>query len=151
MRFASRIFFLCSRRIKDKGAQAPTVGGILLSFISIDIFLTDRSGGFRTDPSSKETSLNIYVGNLSFNVTESDLREAFQAFGTVEKSAVISDKTTGQSRGFGFVEMPNKDEATKAIGALNGRELKGRALKVNEAQARTDRPRTGGFGGGRRF
>jgi cold-inducible RNA-binding protein len=94
--------------------------------------------------------MNIYVGNLSFNVTESDLREAFQAFGTVEKAAIITDKGTGQSRGFGFVEMPNREEATKAVGALNGKDLKGRALKVNEAQAKTDRPRSGGgFGGGR--
>ena len=75
--------------------------------------------------------MNIYVGNLSFNVTESDLREAFQAFGTVEKAAIITDKGTGQSRGFGFVEMPNREEATKAVGALNGKDLKGRALKVN--------------------
>jgi RNA recognition motif-containing protein len=92
--------------------------------------------------------MNIYVGNLSFSVTETDLREAFQAFGAVDKAAVISDKATGQSRGFGFVEMANKDEALKAISALNGRDLKGRALKVNEAQAKTDRPRTGGGGGG---
>ncbi len=82
-------------------------------------------------------------------MTESDLREAFQAFGAVDKAAVITDKATGQSRGFGFVEMPNKDEALKAISALNGRDLKGRAIKVNEAQPKTDRPRTGGFGGGR--
>ena len=93
--------------------------------------------------------MNIYVGNLSFNATESDLRDAFQAFGAVEKAAVITDKGTGQSRGFGFVEMPNKEEALKAIAALNGKDLKGRALKVNEAKPRTDRPRSGGgFGGG---
>jgi len=93
--------------------------------------------------------MNIYVGNLSFSVTESDLREAFQAFGAVDKAAVITDKATGQSRGFGFVEMTNKEEGLKAISALNGRDLKGRAIKVNEAQPKTDRPRTGGFGGGR--
>jgi RNA recognition motif-containing protein len=94
--------------------------------------------------------LNIYVGNLSFTATENDLREAFQAFGAVEKAAIITDKATGQSRGFGFVEMPSREEAEKAIAALNGRDLKGRAIKVNEAQARTDRPRGGGggFGGG---
>jgi len=93
--------------------------------------------------------MNIYVGNLSFSVTESDLREAFQAYGAVEKAAVITDKATGQSRGFGFVEMTNKEEGLKAISALNGRDLKGRAIKVNEAQPKTDRPRTGGgFGGG---
>ena len=94
--------------------------------------------------------MNIYVGNLSFNVTEEDLRGAFQAHGTVEKAAVITDKLTGQSRGFGFVEMPNPEEAMKAIGAVNGAELKGRALKVNEAKPKTDSPRGGGgFGGGR--
>jgi RNA recognition motif-containing protein len=95
--------------------------------------------------------VNIYVGNLSFNVTEADLREAFQAHGAVDKAAVITDKYSGQSRGFGFVEMPNREEATKAIAALNGKDLKGRALKVNEAQPKTDRPRGGGggFGGGR--
>jgi cold-inducible RNA-binding protein len=94
--------------------------------------------------------MNIYVGNLSFNVTEEDLRNAFQAHGTVEKAAVITDKLTGQSRGFGFVEMPNREEAMKAIGAVNGAELKGRALKVNEAKPKTDSPRGGGgFGGGR--
>jgi len=88
--------------------------------------------------------MNIYVGNLSFSVTEEDLRTAFQAFGAVEKSAVITDKMSGQSRGFGFVEMPNKDEAIKAIEGLNGKDLKGRNLKVNEAQ-----PRPAGGGGGR--
>ncbi|HCS47182.1 MAG TPA: RNA-binding protein [Candidatus Aminicenantes bacterium] len=94
--------------------------------------------------------MNIYVGNLSFSVTEEDLRTAFQAYGAVEKAAVISDKMSGQSRGFGFVEMPNKDEAEKAMSMLNGKDLKGRTLKVNEAKARTDRPRSGGggFGGG---
>jgi cold-inducible RNA-binding protein len=92
--------------------------------------------------------MNIYVGNLSFNVSEADLRDAFQAFGAVEKAAIITDKGTGQSRGFGFVEMPNREEATKAIGALNGKDLKCRAIMVNEAQPKIDRPR-GGFGGGR--
>jgi cold-inducible RNA-binding protein len=94
--------------------------------------------------------MNIYVGNLSFNVTEEDLRGAFQAHGTVEKASVITDKLSGQSRGFGFVEMPNGEEALKAISAVNGAELKGRALKVNEAKPKTDSPRGGGgFGGGR--
>jgi RNA recognition motif-containing protein len=88
--------------------------------------------------------MNIYVGNLSFSVNEEDLRTAFQAFGAVEKAAVITDKMSGQSRGFGFVEMPNKDEAIKAIESLNGKDLKGRNLKVNEAQ-----PRPAGGGGGR--
>jgi RNA recognition motif-containing protein len=99
---------------------------------------------------SKETTVNIYVGNLSFTTSESDLKEAFQAFGEVTSSNIIKDKFSGESRGFGFVEMPNKDEAEKAISMLNGKDLKGRALKVNEAKPRTDRPRSGGggFGGG---
>ena len=93
--------------------------------------------------------MNIYVGNLSRDVVESDLKEAFQAFGEVQTASIIKDKFTSESRGFGFVEMPNKDEAEKAIAGLNGKDLKGRNLTVNEARPRTDRPRTGGgFGGG---
>jgi RNA recognition motif-containing protein len=88
--------------------------------------------------------MNIYVGNLSFNLTEDDLRTAFSAYGAVEKAAIITDKMSGQPRGFGFVEMPNKDEAVKAISGLNGKDLKGRNIKVNEAQ-----PRPAGGGGGR--
>jgi RNA recognition motif-containing protein len=96
--------------------------------------------------------MNIYVGNLSFNVTEADLKEAFGAFGTVQTASIIKDKYSGESRGFGFVEISNSEEAQKAIAALNGKELKGRALKVNEAKPQSDRPRGGGgFGGGRRF
>jgi RNA recognition motif-containing protein len=104
--------------------------------------------------------MNIYVGNLSFSVTEADLRDAFSAYGAVQTSSVIKDKFSGESRGFGFVEMPSAEEAQKAIAALNGKDLKGRTLTVNEAKPRTDRPRTsgtgggggrGGFGGGRRF
>jgi RNA recognition motif-containing protein len=93
--------------------------------------------------------MNIYVGNLSRDVVESDLKEAFQAFGEVQTASIIKDKFTSESRGFGFVEMPNKDEAEKAIAGMTGKDLKGRSLTVNEARARTDRPRTGGgFGGG---
>jgi RNA recognition motif-containing protein len=103
--------------------------------------------------------MNIYVGNLSFSVTETDLREAFAAYGQVATASIIKDKFSGESRGFGFVEMPTKEEAEKAIAALNGKDLKGRTMTVNEAKPRTDRPRTtggggggrGGFGGGRRF
>jgi RNA recognition motif-containing protein len=96
--------------------------------------------------------MNIYVGNLSFQATEDELRGAFQAFGTVDKVAIITDKMTGQPRGFGFVEMPNKDEAVKAIAELNGKDFKGRSLKVNEAQPRPaggGSGSRGGFGGGR--
>ena len=91
--------------------------------------------------------MNIYVGNLSRDLSETELKEAFAAFGEVATCNIIKDKFTGESRGFGFVEMPNKDEAEKAIAALNGKDMKGRNLTVNEARARTDRPRTGGGGG----
>jgi cold-inducible RNA-binding protein len=93
--------------------------------------------------------VNIYVGNLSRDVSESDLKEAFQVFGEITTCNIIKDKFTGESRGFGFVEMPNKEEADKAIAGMNGKDLKGRNLTVNEARPRTDRPRTGGGFGGR--
>jgi RNA recognition motif-containing protein len=94
--------------------------------------------------------MNIYVGNLSRDVSEAELKEAFQALGEVSSCNIIKDKFTGESRGFGFVEMPNKEEADKAIADMNGKDLKGRNLTVNEARPRTDRPRSGGgFGGGR--
>jgi RNA recognition motif-containing protein len=91
--------------------------------------------------------MNIYVGNLSRDVAEADLREAFQAFGEVATASVIKDKYTGESRGFGFVEMPNKAEADAAISGLNGKDLKGRTISVNEARPRRDDRRGGGFGG----
>jgi RNA recognition motif-containing protein len=88
--------------------------------------------------------VNIYVGNLSFEATEEDLQGAFESFGKVESVKIIKDKYSGQSRGFGFVEMPSTDEAKSAISGLNGKELKGRTLSVNEARPRTERPRGGG-------
>ena len=93
--------------------------------------------------------MNIYVGNLSFEVTDEDLKDAFEAFGQVESASVVTDKFSGRSRGFAFVEMPAKAEAQAAISGLDGTDLKGRALKVNEARPRTER--RGGGGGGRRF
>jgi len=92
----------------------------------------------------------IYVGNLSFNTTDDDLSKLFQPFGAVSSARVITDKFTNRSRGFGFVEMDNNEEADKAIAELNGKSVDGRALKVNEAQPREDKPRGGGggFGGG---
>jgi len=102
--------------------------------------------------------MNIYVGNLAREATEADLREAFEAFGQVASVAIIKDKFTGESRGFGFGEMPSKTEAQNAITGLNGKEVKGRALTVNEARPSTDDrggggrrdSRGGGGGGGRR-
>ena len=92
---------------------------------------------------------NIYVGNLSFDVTEAQLQEAFAAFGTVDKANVVTDRMTGRSRGFGFVEMSNDDEGKAAIEALNGSDLGGRALTVNLAKPKVDRGGGGGGGGGR--
>jgi RNA recognition motif-containing protein len=82
--------------------------------------------------------MNIYVGNLSFDMTEEDLKEAFEAFGEVESVNIITDRYSGRSRGFGFVEMPAKVQAQSAIDGLNGKELKGRPLNVNEARPRSD-------------
>jgi len=94
--------------------------------------------------------MNIYVGNLSSDVTEAELREEFQAFGGVTSVSIIKDKYSGQSRGFGFIEMSSKAEAEAAITGLKGKTLKDRTLDVNEARPRSD-SRGGGFGGrGRR-
>ncbi len=90
----------------------------------------------------------LYVGNLSYNVTSSDLEQLFASHGTVSSAEVISDRDTGRSKGFGFVQMGSDDEAQAAIAAMNGQEHDGRALTVNEAKPREDRPRSGGFGGG---
>ncbi len=85
--------------------------------------------------------MNIYVGNLSWNTEEPALRDLFSQHGQVDSARVLKDRETGRSRGFGFVEMPNDDEARAAIEALNGFELDGRQLKVNEARPREERPR----------
>jgi cold-inducible RNA-binding protein len=89
----------------------------------------------------------LYVGNLSFSSTDESLKAAFAAHGTVLSAVIVQDRDTGRSRGFGFVEMENDDEAEAAIANLNGAELEGRTLTVNEARPRADR---GGGGGGRR-
>ncbi len=94
--------------------------------------------------------MNIYVGNLSREVAEEDLRQAFGAFGEVASASVIKDKFSGEPRGFGFVEMPAKAEAQAAIEGLNGKDLKGQTLNVNEARPRTEGRRGGGGGGGGR-
>jgi RNA recognition motif-containing protein len=95
--------------------------------------------------------MNIYVGSLSYEVTEEDLREAFEVFGEVETVKVIKDNYTGRSKGFGFVEMPSKAEGRSAIDGLNTKELKGRTLNVSEARPRTEsRGGRGRLGGSRR-
>jgi RNA recognition motif-containing protein len=90
----------------------------------------------------------LYVGNLSYNTNSSDLEQLFGQHGTVQSAEVISDRDTGRSKGFGFVQMGSDDEAQAAISALNGQEHDGRQLTVNEAKPREDRPRGGGGGGG---
>lgn len=93
---------------------------------------------------------NLYVGNLPHSTTEAELRSLFETHGAVEKVTLVTDRDTGRSRGFGFVEMTDASAADKAIAALNGTELGGRALTINEAKPKSDRPRSGGqrFGGG---
>jgi cold-inducible RNA-binding protein len=93
---------------------------------------------------------NIFVGNLSYQTTESELETAFGAYGAVERVSVVRDRDTGQPRGFAFVEMTNANEAANAIAGLNGREIKGRALNVNQARPREERGSGGGGGGGGR-
>jgi RNA recognition motif-containing protein len=91
--------------------------------------------------------MNLYVGNLLFDVTEAELKELFSPYGEVTEVRLIMDKFSGKTKGFGFIEMPSKEAAEKAIAELNGKEIKGRAMTVNEAKPKTDR---GGRGGGGR-
>jgi RNA recognition motif-containing protein len=93
--------------------------------------------------------MKLYVGNLAYSVTEDELRQTFSEFGEVDTVNVITDKFSGQSKGFGFVEMPDNSEADAAIKALNETALSGRNIKVNQAKPREQRPGRGGGGGGR--
>ena len=92
--------------------------------------------------------MNIYVGNLSFSTTEDQLKQLFEPHGQVNAVSIIKDKFSGRSRGFGFVEMPDASQAQAAIAAINGKDMEGRALKVNEARSQGERERRGGGGGG---
>ena len=94
--------------------------------------------------------MNIYVGNLAYSVTDDVLEEAFKAHGEVQSARVITDRDTGRSKGFGFVEMPDKDQAQAAIEAINGKDIAGRAVTVNEARPKPQGGNGGGGGGGRR-
>jgi RNA recognition motif-containing protein len=93
---------------------------------------------------------NIFVGNLNFGATEGAVRSLFEAYGTVERVSIVTDRDTGQARGFGFVEMSANADADRAIAELNGKELDGRTLNVNEARPKTERSFGGGGGGQRR-
>jgi RNA recognition motif-containing protein len=95
--------------------------------------------------------MNIYVGNLAYDATDETIKQAFESFGEVTSARVIKDKYTGQSRGFGFVEMSVQSQAQTAIKSLNGKELLGKQMSVNEARARADQGITGGQGGGGRM
>ena len=92
---------------------------------------------------------NIFVGNLDFNTSEDELRQLFEAHGQVDRVSIMTDRETGRSRGFGFVEMVNAEDGDKAIAALNGTQVGGRKLNVNEARPKTERGGGGGGGGGR--
>jgi cold-inducible RNA-binding protein len=92
---------------------------------------------------------NIFVGNLNFNTSEDDLRQLFEAYGQVDRVAIMTDRDTGRSRGFGFVEMANNEDGEKAIAALNGSQVGGRTLNVNEARPKPERSGSGGGRGGR--
>ena len=92
--------------------------------------------------------MKIYVGNLSYEMTEEDLRGAFEPFGAVNEITIIMDRFSGRSKGFGFVEMPNQAEAEKAISDLNGKEIRGRSITVNQARPREERPRRNNDSGG---
>jgi len=94
---------------------------------------------------------SLFVGNLSFSVTEQALRSLMETYGPVERVSIMTDRDTGQPRGFAFVDMTNDADAAKAIGALNGKDLEGRTLNVNEARPKTDRPGGGGGGGRKRW
>ncbi len=92
---------------------------------------------------------NIFVGNLSFSTTEDELRQIFETYGQVDRVSIMTDRDTGRSRGFGFVEMTSNEDGEKAIAGLNGSQLGGRTINVNEARPKSDRPGGGGGGGGR--
>jgi cold-inducible RNA-binding protein len=92
----------------------------------------------------------IFVGNFAYSMTEGELRSMFEPFGAIESVSLVTDRDTGRVRGFGFVEMPNNDEAEKAIAALNGKDVGGRTLNVNEARPKTERSNARGAGGGGR-
>src|SRR5215469_16044146 len=113
---------------------------------SIPVNFTVRQYHGACTPTKKDRMKNIYVGNLDFNVSEDELRQAFAAYGQVDNVTILKDRDTGQPRGFGFVEMANDEEAEKAINGMNGAQLGSRALNVNEARPKVNKG-SGGFGG----
>ena len=120
----------------------PT-SGILLSKKFLCLVFFDSAELNQRTNSIKRVMMNIYVGNLPYSVTDADLREAFSRFGEVSQVNLITDKFSGQSKGFGFVEMDNNSEADAAIKALNDTDMNGRTMKVNQAKPKSDRPSRG--------
>ena len=114
----------------------------------VTIAQSSEAAGRRPFASESDLSKKIYVGNLTYNVNDSDLEALFAPYGTVQSAQIIIDRDTNRSRGFGFVEMASDEEAQRAIGELNGQMYKGRALTVNEAKPREPRPSRGGGGSG---
>ena len=124
---SKRVLSLVSQWLADR-SQVICAFGHLIVFLSL------------LKHNYHEVNMNIYIGNLDYGVSEEDLREAFGEFGEVSSANIISDKFTGRSKGFGFVEMPNDAEANQAIDALNDTDLNGRSIKVNQARPREERP-----------
>jgi RNA recognition motif-containing protein len=116
----------------------------------VSIFSLARLSFYRSRVFFEIHFMNLYIGNLSWGTSEADLQQLFEAYGEVSSCKIIKDKVTNRSKGFGFVEMPNNDEANAAISALNGKDIGGRAISVNEARPREERPAGGGFRGGNR-
>jgi hypothetical protein len=133
-------------------AHSAFIGFVLSNFCAAEniyswvvrcfqVAASDGVQGGRCDQGQGK-KMNIFVGNLSFSVADGDLRQAFEQYGQVSSANVILDKFTGKSRGFGFVEMPNAEEAKAAIAGLNNKDIMGRPVRVNEAQPRENRPRS---------
>ena len=108
----------------------------------------ELSSHFRQLNAGERSVKNIFVGNLSFNTNEDELRQIFEGYGQVDRVSILTDRDTGRSRGFGFVEMTSDEDGEKAIAALNGSQFGGRTINVNEARPKSDRGGGGGFGGG---
>ena len=115
-----------------------------------EIVLGGCLGSVSSENKKEKKKMDIYVGNLAYATTDDGLKAAFAAYGEVTSARVVKDRMTNRSKGFGFVEMPNPEQAQAAIDALNGQPLDGRPIRVNESQPKPRTERRGGFGGGRR-
>jgi hypothetical protein len=145
-RFVDRVSYAascCGPRFFPRSPHPPSLAGITAYFLA-----TPENSAGRAFLWKGRVMKKLYVGNLSYSVDDAALRDMFTAHGTVVSAQIVMDRATGRSKGFGFVEMSSDTEAQAAITALDGQVHGERAIKVNEARPREDRPRTGGFGGG---